>query len=172
VTDPSSDPGRIRVYALLGATYGETPRAVEAALVSVWVHGAAFRVHRNVRAALVRVDARLRSVGDSVAPYFRNVGGGYHSRKIAGTDRMSAHAYGIAVDLDPSRGDYWRTARTPSAGYRNRVPEEIVHAFEAEGFAWGGRWYHYDTMHFEYRPELLDASCWPPEAAEPLPVEP
>ncbi|MDP3291618.1 MAG: M15 family metallopeptidase, partial [Sulfuricurvum sp.] len=27
------------------------------------------------------------------------------------------------------------------------------------GFIWGGRWYHYDTMHFEYRPELLASSC-------------
>ncbi|MDD5211432.1 MAG: M15 family metallopeptidase, partial [Sulfuricurvum sp.] len=27
------------------------------------------------------------------------------------------------------------------------------------GFIWGGRWYHYDTMHFEYRPELLAPSC-------------
>ena len=35
-----------------------------------------------------------------------------------------------------------------------------VDAFEAEGFIWGGRWYHFDTMHFEYRPELLDGSCY------------
>ncbi|WP_265937085.1 M15 family metallopeptidase [Aliarcobacter butzleri] len=27
--------------------------------------------------------------------------------------------------------------------------------FEKYGFIWGGRWYHFDTMHFEYRPELL-----------------
>ena len=32
---------------------------------------------------------------------------------------------------------------------------EIVRIFEKHGFIWGGRWYHYDTMHFEYRPELL-----------------
>ena len=34
-------------------------------------------------------------------------------------------------------------------------PWEIVAAFEAQGFIWGGKWYHYDIMHFEYRPELL-----------------
>ena len=34
-------------------------------------------------------------------------------------------------------------------------PREIVAAFEAQGFIWGGKWYHYDIMHFEYRPELL-----------------
>ena len=22
-------------------------------------------------------------------------------------------------------------------------------------FVWGGRWWHYDTMHFEYRPEII-----------------
>ena len=26
---------------------------------------------------------------------------------------------------------------------------------EKYGFIWGGRWYHFDTMHFEYRPEIL-----------------
>jgi hypothetical protein len=30
-----------------------------------------------------------------------------------------------------------------------------VAVFERHGFIWGGRWAHYDTMHFEYRPELL-----------------
>ncbi len=39
--------------------------------------------------------------------------------------------------------------------YKNEIPWEIVRIFEAHGFIWGGKWYHYDTMHFEYRPELL-----------------
>ena len=34
-------------------------------------------------------------------------------------------------------------------------PIHIVEIFEQYGFIWGGKWYHYDTMHFEYRPELL-----------------
>ena len=40
----------------------------------------------------------------------------------------------------------------------------LVTVFENHGFIWGGKWRHYDTMHFEYRPELLDSS---PEPAEP-----
>ena len=43
--------------------------------------------------------------------------------------------------------------------WKNQIPQAIVDAFEAEGFAWGGRWYHYDTMHFEWRPELRDPRC-------------
>ena len=35
------------------------------------------------------------------------------------------------------------------------VPETVVRAFEVQGFVWGGKWLFFDTMHFEYRPEIL-----------------
>ena len=35
------------------------------------------------------------------------------------------------------------------------MPQNLIDIFEKHGFIWGGRWYHYDTMHFEYRPEVL-----------------
>jgi hypothetical protein len=41
---------------------------------------------------------------------------------------------------------------------RNKVPFEIVSIFEKHGFIWGGKWHHFDTMHFEYRPELFLAA--------------
>jgi hypothetical protein len=31
-----------------------------------------------------------------------------------------------------------------------------VEIFERHGFIWGGKWGHFDTMHFEYRPEFFD----------------
>ncbi|MES0403835.1 MAG: M15 family metallopeptidase, partial [Hyphomicrobium sp.] len=54
--------------------------------------------------------------------------------------------------------DYWRQAKPGTDGtyaYKNKIPMEIVRIFEKHGFIWGGKWHHYDTMHFEYRPELL-----------------
>ena len=75
-----------------------------------------------------------------------------------GHRRLSAHGHGIAIDLALPRADYWRWDRTGADGrfvYKNRFPSEIVDVFERHGFIWGGRWYHFDTMHFEYRPELL-----------------
>ena len=33
--------------------------------------------------------------------------------------------------------------------------EDDIRAFEAHGFVWGGKWLFFDTIHFEYRPELL-----------------
>ena len=37
-------------------------------------------------------------------------------------------------------------------------PWEIVLIFEKYGFIWGGKWHHYDTVHFEYRPEMLSSA--------------
>ena len=71
---------------------------------------------------------------------------------------MSAHGHAIAIDIALKRSHYWRNAAAGKDGaiaYKNEIPMEIVRIFEKHGFIWGGRWYHYDTMHFEYRPELL-----------------
>ena len=38
---------------------------------------------------------------------------------------------------------------------RNNYPQEIVELFEKHGFIWGGKWSHFDLMHFEYRPEMV-----------------
>jgi hypothetical protein len=35
------------------------------------------------------------------------------------------------------------------------VHPEIVKIFEKYGFIWGGKWFVFDNMHFEYRPEIL-----------------
>jgi hypothetical protein len=69
---------------------------------------------------------------------------------------MSMHGYAAAIDLNLKFSDYWlwTDAKGP-VRYRNRMPQQIVEIFERHGFIWGGKWNHYDTMHFEYRPELL-----------------
>ena len=68
------------------------------------------------------------------------------------------HSWGAAIDINAARADYWlwQGSGVIEAGLVNRIPTEIVAIFERHGFIWGGKWSHYDTMHFEYRPELLD----------------
>ena len=89
--------------------------------------------------------------------YLFHLGGSYNRRPIAGTDRLSPHSWGLAIDLH--KGKYWRWGRNVGPmellALQTNYPWEIVGAFEEQGFIWGGKWYHYDTMHFEYRPELL-----------------
>jgi hypothetical protein len=50
-------------------------------------------------------------------------------------------------------------------------PVSVIAAFEHEGFVWGGKWLFFDTMHFEYRPEIIvmarTANAEPEAAATP-----
>ena len=163
VTQEGHDPGRTRVEALFDATYGATTRGVATTRVSLASNPVT--VHRSVAPPLERVDRRLTALvgkDPSLAPFLTALGGGFNWRPVAGTQQKSPHSWGIAVDLNVERSHYWRWQK---GGWKNRFPQAIVDAFEAEGFIWGGRWVHFDTMHFEYRPELLDPSCHRPYAA-------
>jgi hypothetical protein len=153
ITIETDDPGRTRVEALFAAAYPTKD------LVRTTFFGHPVTLQRLLVAPLSRVEKRLAG-NDKLREVFRELGGGYNDRAIAGTHRKSAHAYGIALDVNPAFSHYWRWH---PGKWQNRIPQVVVDAFEAEGFIWGGRWYHFDTMHFEYRPELLDASCAPGE---------
>ena len=87
-------------------------------------------------------------------------------RNIASSQSRSFHAYGAAIDLLPkSLGGLetywlWTAAKIPewwTVPYTRRFhpPNEVIRAFESLGFVWGGKWRFYDTMHFEYRPEIF-----------------
>ena len=159
------DPGRYRCAALFKKMYGENAKEVESHLTTiVWLPHSA---HSSVRITRVNgVDRQLEAVSaelDQLPPeekkYVLKTGGTFNWRPIAGSEQLSAHAFGIAIDIDPDYSDYWRWNATGDheklIPYKNRIPHRIVEIFERHGFIWGGKWYHYDTMHFEYRPEFL-----------------
>lgn len=160
---PEDDPGRIRYEPFFRKLYGGDRRSVRKNTRSVqWgVSG----TKRRLRMTTVNgVDQKLRAIADalqslplSLQRTARKTAGGFHWRRIRGTTRLSMHSFGIAVDVGMNVADYWRWRGVER--YRNRLPIRLVRLFEQHGFIWGGRWYHYDTMHFEYRPELLDERC-------------
>ncbi len=91
---------------------------------------------------------------------------GYNWRMISGTASLSFHSYGTAVDILPGsyggKQAYWLWAKPYfpewySLPYEDRFmpPESFIHAFEKHGFIWGGKWFFFDTIHFEYKPEIL-----------------
>lgn len=153
------DPGRIRNDALFRALYGATKQAAAANLVSVDWFGSKLPFARagGADAALRAVVKDLRA-DRALKTYLVPSAGTFNWRVVAGTKRLSAHSFGAAIDLNTKFADYWlwsggKAGNVPT--YRNKFPKEIVDVFERHGFIWGGKWYHYDTMHFEYRPELI-----------------
>jgi peptidoglycan LD-endopeptidase CwlK len=163
----NDDPGRIRVASFFKAVYGADSAQVRSRLRPVvWLPGRGdgrvrFNHMNGAAKSLSKVSRELtESLSDNALRYVRRPGGTFNWRRIAGTDRLSAHAFGIAIDINVKFSNYWRWEMKDGLfRYKNRIPHEIVDIFEKHGFIWGGKWYHFDTMHFEYRPELLVHSC-------------
>jgi hypothetical protein len=116
---------------------------------------------------LARVSSEIDNLPDEMKKAAYPIAGVFSCRPVADTGKMSMHSYAAAIDLNLAYADYWiwqSKGGKQKIRYRNRMPREIVEIFERHGFIWGGRWYHFDTMHFEYRPELLTraATAKPP----------
>lgn len=156
----SGDPGRARPDALFTRMYGDCAAgAVERDLVPVrWIGGHRLRFTRinGAATALEAVARDLEALGPDAARYLWPTSGTYNCRAIAGTTGKSMHAYGAAIDLASRYGAYWRWGPRPTGD--KTIPPAIIAAFERHGFIWGGKWAHYDSFHFEYRPEIIRAA--------------
>jgi len=141
--------------------------------------GKSLTVHFMIMEELALVEETILTAAktdSTIQTWINNISetAGWQWRNIAETDTRSYHAYGLAIDITPrsygGRETYWLwTQRSRSdwwnVPYRSRYhpPDAVIKAFEKYGFIWGGKWLFYDTMHFEYRPEVLILSGMPPE---------
>jgi hypothetical protein len=164
---PNIDPGRFRNEAFFNKMYGDchAGEVKRNLVIIVWLPrswGKRVQVTRvnGVAERLKQVSAEI----DALAPALRAaafpIAGVLSCRPVVDTGKMSMHGYAAAIDLNLKYSDYWLWAgkgktEGKTIPYKNRMPQQIVDIFERHGFIWGGKWYHYDTMHFEYRPELL-----------------
>jgi hypothetical protein len=159
------DPGRIRHEGLFKAIYGSSKNEVMKNLTTVvWCPKTARQMIRistinNIHKRVMDISKELDEHPEW-KKYYSNIGGTFNWRNIAGTKRISFHSFGITMDINTKHSHYWQwdckcTDESIQIPYRNVIPQGIVDIFEKHGFIWGGKWYHYDTMHFEYRPELV-----------------
>jgi D-alanyl-D-alanine carboxypeptidase len=158
-----ADPGRFRNAAFFTKMYGDcqkgevSPRlAALSWLPKTWGRSIRITAVNGVDEHLRAVSAEIDALPENIKRAAYPIAGTYNCRAVADTGQPSPHGYGIAIDLNTAFSDYWYWR--PHGGailYRNRMPQEIVAIFEKHGFIWGGKWYHFDTMHFEFRPELL-----------------
>ncbi len=153
---PTHDSGRFRNETLLKKLYGKSKEDIEKNLVHVeWVDGSKvlFNANQNAARQLQKVVYELKKLPKDYDRFLTNIAGTFNYRNILNTNRLSSHSFGIAIDLNIKESSYWKWDQSYS--YRNKIPKAIIDTFEKHGFIWGGRWYHYDTMHFEYRPEFF-----------------
>jgi hypothetical protein len=97
------------------------------------------RVHKHCAQSLLQVLNNLRDAagGRQEELDYWGVsifGGVVNYRLMRGGNSLSIHSYGAAIDLDPARN-----------GFHDRTPRfaefpEVLKAFRAEGWKWGGDW--------------------------------
>jgi hypothetical protein len=166
-----SSPGAIR--SPLFETIWQARNKTEAFSHQRWIGflGRLVQVHEDIVSPLDKVEARIRELAENDGEIRQWIGNlrsitGWNWRNVAGSTSRSFHAYGAAVDLlmkvQPGMETYWQWTAAKGIDWRSvpvekrqNPPSAAIRAFEEQGFIWGGRWARYDTMHFEYHPELL-----------------
>ncbi|MGL5380327.1 M15 family metallopeptidase [Clostridium sp.] len=155
------DPGRIRVYGLLNEVYGSNLEEINKNLISVNTYYGILPFNKqngasdNLKKVMKEISEVAKGNG-SILQFLLPISGTFNYRTIQDTGRLSAHAYGIAIDLNRSDSDYWKWASEDEGTKRiASYSKELVKIFEDNGFIWGGKWKHFDILHFEYRPEFI-----------------
>ena len=160
-----TDAGRIRNEAFFKKMYGNTKAEVESKLIEIaWCPKL---VNQKIKITTVNdIHLKVQKISNELdqhpelKKYLTNIGGTFNWRNISGSNRLSMHSFGMTIDINVSFSNYWQwkckcTDEYITVQYINKIPKTIVTIFEKNGFIWGGNWVHFDTMHFEYRPELL-----------------
>ena len=174
LTEPVAAAGEMPVYCtdVLETLWGSTEAEVRKHGRSIEFLDHRMFVNEILQAPLAAVERDLRHVArqdPSVAGWIDGLDITYSfiDRGIAGSPSRSYHAWGMAIDFVPSSYDgrhvYWRWSRVFDREGWDRIPMEqrwspppaVVATFERHGFVWGGKWAHFDVIHFEYRPEII-----------------
>ena len=112
------------------------------------------RVHKKCADSLVAIlEDLLAEFGlDGLEEHGLDVFGGiYNDRSVRGGRAKSKHAYGCAIDLNPSENknqQKWAPGKVGTPGWAN-MPVAAVEIFEKHGWKSGGRAWGRDAMHFQ-----------------------
>ena len=151
---------------------GQNRATMEKHIVKSTLFGKRANVNQLIVPMVEKINAEveeLAKTNEEVKAFINKIYqiGAYNWRTIDGTaGRPSYHCYGVAIDITEANNQkvvYWEWERVWNENWmlvkQNRLwspPVEVIKIFEKYGFIWGGTWDEYDTMHFEYRPELIE----------------
>lgn len=103
------------------------------------------RVHRKVAKDLMEIFDELWEIFGKDQKQIEEIdlhqiGGAYYFRARRGSRRLSNHARGIAIDIDPQDNPMRK-------GSRGDMDKRVIEVFRKHGWRWGG--VYGDPMHFE-----------------------
>jgi hypothetical protein len=133
-----------RIYGPFADYFGRSRSQVSSAIVD-WVEpsGHAYRVHSRALAAFQNAAQRIVASG---AGYTVRTGAAFTWRNVGGTNQMSQHAVGNAIDVNPPQNPVTNGALITD------MPPAYRAAWTDAGFCWGGSWrFSKDSMHYTWR---------------------
>lgn len=161
IMDKNFEPGRFRNYELLSEVYGNSKSIIEKNLARI-KYGYTNYQFNSKNSANISLETTLKELipmaktRNDIGSILYPASGTFNYRVISGTGRLSPHSYGIAIDLKSDKRDYWKWSSKDDGKKRlSEYPQELIEAFEKNNFIWGGKWGHFDILHFEYRPEII-----------------
>lgn len=113
-------------------------------LVLSWDHATGVKqmtCHKKLADVFAEGFAKLEA--DGLQEKIKTFGGCFSFRQQRTGSKLSAHAWGIAVDLNPE---------TNAQGKVGDMDAGVIEVFRAAGFEWGGDWNGKvrDPMHFQF----------------------
>lgn len=149
--EPSSCSGQ----KALTYRYGNSQEEIQTQLQSVTytntvTHSSrTYKVHQK---ALAAFQAVFNQIKDNPYDISRETSGGTFAWRQNRNNAAcySLHAFGVAIDVNPSKNPNCPKSDPCYATPVTDIPEDIINAFKSQGFVWGGDWKSVkDYMHFE-----------------------
>ena len=112
----------------------------------------------NLRFPIYSVIPIVKFEWDDEKSMLANNTSAFNYRKIKGTDRLSNHSFGLAIDINPWLNPYVKknSVEPEGASYNPELPgtiteySNVVKIFKSFGWDWGGDWTRgKDYQHFE-----------------------
>lgn len=132
-----------------GTYFGRSISQVRASLVPWTVPGSGGRtvlVHRAMLPSLEQVRSGLAAEAAIGRTYQITSAGAFVPRSIRGSHRISRHALGLAIDLNPASNP-----QRSDGTLITDMPAWFVDVWRNAGFCWGGDWENSkDPMHFSW----------------------
>ena len=125
-------------------------------------------VHKDVKDEVVKIFNEIKEINfpifkmetvdkydfDDEKSVVANNSSAYNFRFVSGTTKLSDHAIGLAIDINPKQNPWIHPSALNKFPY---VPgekgtiekgDQVVKIFEKYGWSWGGNWRNPDYQHF------------------------